>query len=100
MTTQRKLTNKKFDIFSWNHPLPVVDPADRPSNVLDKKPDDHEARSVESLVNDFLTNPISNIAFRNLDKQGIIPSYGDIAKEQHIPLKELHEHTTHKRRYH
>jgi len=89
MTTQRKLSNKKFDIFSWNHPLPVVDPADRPINVLDKKPDDHEAKSVESLVNDFLDNPISNIAFRNLDKQGIVPSYNDIAKEQHIPLKEL-----------
>lgn len=91
MTTKRvhQLSNKKFDIFAWDHPLPTVDPADRPVNVLDKKPDDHEAKTLETLVNDFLANPISNIALRNMKKNGVTPSYNSIATEQHIPLKEL-----------
>jgi hypothetical protein len=78
-----------FNIFEWSTTLPVVDTSERPANVLDKKPNDHEARTVEYLVNEFEQSPLSNIAKRNIDKQKIVPSYSSIAKYCEISLSAL-----------
>ena len=45
-----------------------VDPSTRPTNTLDKNPDDHEAKTLETLVNNFLEDPIGAITKRNLAK--------------------------------
>lgn len=79
----------KFDIFVWENALPTVEADERPFNVLDKKPDDHEAKAVAELVNEFMASPLSNIAKRNIEKQGIVPAYEDIAEYEALPLKEL-----------
>ena len=80
---------KNFDIFVWDTSLPAVDADERPVNVLDKKPDDHEAKTVADLVNEFMQSPLSKIAKRNIDKQGNVPSYEDIADYHALPLSVL-----------
>jgi len=84
-----KTKTNSFDIFEWVTPLPVVDADERPFNVLDKEPDDHEARTVEDLVNEFEQSPLSTIAKRNIDKQGIVPAYKSIATYCEISLSAL-----------
>lgn len=80
---------KNFDIFVWDTFLPTVDADERPVNVLDKKPGEHEAKTIVDLVNEFMASPLSKIAKRNLEKQGIVPSYNDIAIYHEIPLVSL-----------
>lgn len=90
-TTRKAVKNlgKTFDVLVCDATLPTVDPADRPVNVLDKKPNEHEAKTVEKLVNEFLTSPLANIAKRNLAKQATPPSYESIADFQMISLSAL-----------
>ena len=91
--TKKKLINAimnlPFDIFDQGPTLPTVATAERPVNILDKKPDDHEAKSLESLVNNFLADPLSNIARRNLKKNKKLLSYGKLAYYAAIKLREL-----------
>lgn len=85
----KTIMNAPFDIFDQGPTLPTVADAERPVNTLDKKPDDHEAKSLESLVNTFLADPLSNIARRNLKKNKKLLSYGKLAYYAAIKLREL-----------
>lgn len=77
-----------YNIFAHTASSPV-DPLDRPTNVLDKKPGDNEAKSIEDLVNAFMDDPLSNIALRNIKKNSKTISYSKIPYYQEIPLCEL-----------
>lgn len=80
--------NSKFDIFECDN-VPTVDPSERPSNTLDKKPDDHEAKTLGSLVDNFIEDPLSKIAQRNLKKDKKEVSYNKLPYYQEITLREL-----------
>ena len=80
--------NSKFDIFECGNVL-TVDPSERPSNTLDKKPDDHEAKTLSSLVDNFIADPLSKIAQRNLKRDKKEVSYNKLPYYQEITLREL-----------
>jgi hypothetical protein len=91
--TKKKLINAimnlPFDIFDQGPSLPTATAAERPINTLDKKPDDHEAKTLETLVNNFLADPLSNIAQRNLKKNKNSLSYSKLPYYAAIKLREL-----------
>lgn len=84
----KNIMNSKFDIFEYDN-VPTVDPSERPSNTLDKKPDDHEAKTLGSLVDNFIEDPLSKIAQRNLKKDKKEVSYNKLPYYQEITLREL-----------
>lgn len=84
----KNIMNSKFDIFECDN-VPTVDPSERPSNTLDKKPDDHEAKTLGSLVDNFIEDPLSKIAQRNLKKDKKEVSYNKLPYYQEITLREL-----------
>jgi hypothetical protein len=84
----KDIMNSKFDIFKCDN-MPIVEPAERPTNTLDKKPDDHEAKTLGSLVDSFIEDPLSKIAQRNLKKDKKAVSYSKLPYYQEIPLREL-----------
>lgn len=84
----KNIMNSKFDIFECDN-VPTVDPSERPSNTLDKKPDDHEAKTLGSLVDNFIEDPLSKIAQRNLKKDKKKVSYNKLPYYQEITLREL-----------
>jgi len=91
--TKKKLINAimnlPFDIFDQGPSLPTATAAERPINTLDKKPDDHEAKTLEALVNNFLADPLSNIAQRNLKKNKKSLAYSKLPYYAAIKLREL-----------
>lgn len=86
-----KTTYVPIDVFQWDTKTdPKVKSKDRPENVLDKQPDDHDARSLESLVLQFLADPICEITFKNIKKnKKPRTGYAELPYYQAIPLKEL-----------
>ncbi len=86
----KKIMNCKFDIFEGTDAqLQVVDKADRPSNTLDKKPGDHEAKPLSELVENFLSDPLSKIALRNMKKEKKTVSSNELPKYEEKSLREL-----------
>jgi hypothetical protein len=84
----KEIMNSKFDIFECDN-MPTVEPAERPTNTLDKKPDDHEAKTLGSLVDSFIADPLSKIAQRNLKKDKKAVSYNKLPYYQEITLRDL-----------
>ena len=78
-----------LDIFAQNDQLPIVDPSERPVNVLDKKPDDHDGKTIQELTEGFLEDPLSNITHRNLKKSLKTFSLKDFPYFQEILASEL-----------
>ena len=86
----KNIMNSNFDIFERNGiELPAVDPAERPVNTLDKKPGDNEAKTLESLVDAFIADPLSKIAQRNIKKERKSVSYNKLPYYQEISLRDL-----------
>jgi hypothetical protein len=71
----------------WTGATPVVDPSERPVNVLDKQPNDHDAKSLESLVNEFTEGPAGKIALKNVKTKKV--SYSLLPKYMEIELRHL-----------
>jgi hypothetical protein len=86
----KKPTNTTYvpiDIFVWNQTKTNAN--DRPANVLDKKPDDHEAKPLEELVNDFTESNFGKLSLKNLKKNGTTINYNTIPFYEEITLREL-----------
>lgn len=84
----KEIMNSKFDIFECDN-MPTVESTERPTNTLDKKPDDHEAKTLGSLVDSFIADPLSKIAQRNLKKDKKAISYNKLPYYQEITLRDL-----------
>jgi hypothetical protein len=86
----KKITNPlltPIDFFKWSTPAPKVKPKDRPENVLDKKPNDHDAKSLQDLVTEFTDGPVGKLALKNVKGKQV--SYLNLPKYEEIPLREL-----------
>lgn len=71
-----------INIFKWAEPAPKVASTDRPENVLDKKPDEHDAKTLESLVNEFVDGPVGKLTLKHIQdkeiKYSLYPCYEEI----------------------
>ena len=86
----KAVMNSPIDLFARDEAdIPVVDPSERAVNVLDKKPNDHEAKTVQQLVEGFESDKLAGIAQRNLKKSRKKVSYKNLPYYQGIPLREL-----------
>ena len=66
-TKSKNTTYNPIDVFVWNTKQdPKVKDSDRPINVLDKQPDEHDARTIESLVLQFIEDPIFKVTVKNI----------------------------------
>lgn len=81
----------QIDVLTCDHQTVNGKAKDRASNELDKKPDQHDAKSIETLVEEFLADPISGLTFKALKKAGklTVHSVSDWATPQEISLKTL-----------
>lgn len=63
----------------------------RAYNELDKQPDQHDAKSVQELVEEFFADPISAVTFKNLKKTGKLKVHKttDWSYPLSIPLLQL-----------
>lgn len=91
MNKNKDTTYVSLDVLSFNGTKVTVLPSDRPHNVLDKKPDEHERKPLVDLVQEFIDDSLSKVAAKTNKKNGksFTGLYGQIAKYQEIPLKEL-----------
>ena len=87
----QETTYVDLDVLSFSGNTARVLPSDRPRNVLDKKPDEHDRKSLIDLVNDFMEDSLSKVASKTNKKNGksFVGLYGQLAKYQEIPLHEL-----------
>lgn len=85
----KSLLNAKIDVLSNIGAKPVVDDSDRPVNTLDKKPNDHEAKTLETLVNGFMADSLAGIAHRNIKKDRKTVSYNKLPYYEEIKLSDL-----------
>lgn len=70
---------------------PTVSQHERAFNELDKQPDQHDAKSVQTLVEEFFEDPICNVTIKNLKKSGkfTVQKVTDWSYAASIPLKDL-----------
>ena len=80
-----------LDVLSWSGHTVKILPSARPHNVLDKKPDEHDRKSLIDLVTDFMGDSLSKVAAKTNKKNGknFTGLYGQLAKYLEIPLREL-----------
>lgn len=92
------VTNKKqktacidLNVLSWSGHTVKILPSARPHNVLDKKPNEHDRKSLVDLVTEFMEDSLSKVAAKTNKKNGknFTGLYGKLAKYQEIPLREL-----------
>jgi hypothetical protein len=76
-----------IDIFIWNQP--EIEVSERPVNVLDKHPDDHEAKPLEELVNDFTESNFGKLSLKTLKKNAAKINYNTIPLYEEISLRDL-----------
>lgn len=76
-----------INVLVWTGATPVVVPADRPLNVLDKQPDDHDAKTLESLVIEFTNSSAGKIALKNVKNKNV--SYSMLPTYMEIELRRL-----------
>jgi hypothetical protein len=76
-----------IDIFEWSAPAPEVKASDRPENVLDRKPGQHDAKSLEDLVNEFTDGPTGKLALKNVKNKQV--SYASLPRYEELPLRHL-----------
>lgn len=91
-----KETDNFFDevsinVLESNQELPKVKNKDRAFNELDKKPDQHDAKTLVDIVQEFFEDPIGDVTVKSLKKNGkfIVHSENDFAYAEKIPLREL-----------
>lgn len=84
-----KPTYVPINIFEWNAPKVKVKNSERPENVLDKRPDEHDARSLEELVNNFTEDSFGKLSLKNLKKSGKIVDFSKLPFYEEIPLRKL-----------
>ena len=85
----KSIMNTPLDIFERENDLPTVDASERPENTLNKKPGDNEAKSLESIVNEFIDSPLSKITKANLKKSKKVLSYKQLPYYDEITLRDL-----------
>jgi hypothetical protein len=84
------IMNSAIDLFARDEAdIPTVDPTERAVNVLDKKPSEHEAKTIETLVEGFMSDTLAGIAQRNMKKQRKTLSYKSLPYYKSIPLRDL-----------
>jgi hypothetical protein len=85
----KQVMNTPIDIFASETDLPNVDASERAYNTLDKQPGDNEAKTLEELVDNFIADPLSKIAQRNIKKDRKTVSFKNLPYYQEIELREL-----------
>ena len=95
MTTKKKsvatqnTTYSPLNIFMWDTPTTKVKKNERPINVLDKAPDEHDAKSIEQLVVEFENDALGKLAFDKLAKEKIARSFSKLPRYEEIKLRDL-----------
>ena len=85
----KQVMNTPLDIFASETDVPKLDASERAYNTLDKKPGDNEAKTLEELVDNFIADPLSKIAQRNIKKDRKTVSFKNLPYYQEIELREL-----------
>jgi hypothetical protein len=80
-------TMAAIDIFVYPTSTTVVDPNERPDNVLDRQPGEHDAKSIETLVNEFTDGPAGKLTQKQVKNKQV--SYKSLPKFEKIPLRNL-----------
>ena len=90
-TEQDFFDSIEIDVLTCDNKTPKVKAKDRAFNDLDKKPDQHDAKSIETLVQEFLSDPIADVTFKGLKKAGKLNVQKVIewAKPEEIALRIL-----------
>lgn len=99
--TMKKVTSKKLisitpsesidNVLIYKNPIKKITSKDRPNNVLDKRPDEHDAISLVDIVNNFCEEGVLEEIEEYLKEQGKFTafSYVDYAKSEDLSLKLL-----------
>lgn len=79
------------NLLRYDAPIKQVQPEDRPENVLDRAPDDHDAKWLTDIVEEFCEEGILESIEEHLKEQGLLTaySYNDMAKPEEITLRDL-----------
>lgn len=85
----KSIMNTPLDIFENTSDVSECEFVERAVNTLDKKPGDHEAKTLQELVDNFIADPLSNIAQRNIKKEDLTISYKNLPYYQEISLRDL-----------
>ena len=80
-------TMSAIDVFVYDVEADQVDPSDRPENALDKKPGDHDGKTLENLVNEFTDGPAGKLTLKQVKNK--IVSWDALPNYKEIPLSEL-----------
>ena len=86
-----KENNTIRSVLEYNHPIKEIKQEDRAPNVLDKKPDEHDAKSLIDIVDDFCEDGVLEEIEEYLKEQGkfVSYSYDDYAKPAELTLSVL-----------
>jgi hypothetical protein len=78
-------------VLSYDNPIKEVKKEDRAPNVLDKQPDEHDAKSLVDIVDDFCEDGVLEEIEEYLKEQGkfVSYSYEDYAKPAELTLSLL-----------
>ena len=81
-------TRIDLDVLSWTDTSSSGLPAERPCNVLDRKPEDHDAKPIVDLVTEFMEDALSKVAAKTNKKNGksFTNLYSQLATYKEIPL--------------
>lgn len=79
------------NLLIYNELIKKVKPEDRPENVLDRAKDDHDAKWLTDIVEEFCEDGVLEDIWEHLKNQGRLTtySYQDMAKPEDIALKKL-----------
>jgi hypothetical protein len=79
------------NLLCYSTPVKQIKPEDRPSNVLDRKKDDHDAKWLTDIVDEFCEDGVLEDIIEHLKEEGRLNvySYADMAKPEEIALYNL-----------
>lgn len=79
------------NLLRYDAPIKKVQPEDRPENVLDRDPHDHDAKSLVDIVNDFCEEGVLEDITEYLKENGLFTaySYDDMAEVEDVELRNL-----------
>lgn len=85
------IVNEIKNLLEYNSPIREVKPEDRPENVLDREEDDHDAKWLTDIVEEFCEEGVLESIKEHLKEQGQLTpvSYEDMAKPEEITLRDL-----------
>lgn len=86
-----EIANEIKNLLVYDSPIKKVKPEDRPENVLDREPDDHDSKWLTDIVNDFCEEGVMEDIIDYLKENGLYTaySYDDYAKVEDIELRDL-----------